>query len=696
MWVKKFYGRLLVMASLLFGWLALAQLTTTPVAAADLTYTQPFQNQTTSLSGTSVSANTYFIKVDYWHVKKATFNFNFQLSQLADDQLSDITLSLNGVKFYSFRPEKKTSLQEKQVEIPLRLLSGSNELRINGQILNQAGANDYRLAQTPANWLTIDQASNVNFEYTLQEPDHYLASFYDHFVGPDTIANAQSAILTPDKPTNSELTAAVYGLSGISRVITTEQQLIPVGQLSDQKLNQRPFQIIVAKYNHLPTKYQHQISAADVADQAVIKYVKSADQHILIVTAKTDALLIKASKFLANQELMKQSRQPVEHIQQDTRTFTSVLQYDGSFQLTQAGQRVTGAGHQEATFMVTLPIDRTNADGSTINLDLQYAHNLDFKRSLVTVYVNNSPIGSRRLSAKQADQAKLTFKLPTDKALGNTFVIRIAFDLELPGDKISDNTNVAWANVLPDSQAKIRSQINYDLLFSNYPSYFLKNSAYNNIAIVRPKKMTKTYFKTLTNIFNLLGCYAQNNTGTIHFYTTTPAKSVQQNQNIIAFGTPHDNQYLRQLNSQLFFQYDQSYQRFISNEKLSIERDFGKQMGTAQLLRSQANDKLGILALTGPTELGVYLASTQINYQRNIEQYSGDAIVVDQDNQHYSYRFKKQANTAEKTSVAKKMQENSHLLIYLGLALLVILVIGITLFLLLRKHGLAGGGKHES
>lgn len=34
------------------------------------TFTQPFQNTTTSLTGTAVKATTYFTKIDYWDVKK--------------------------------------------------------------------------------------------------------------------------------------------------------------------------------------------------------------------------------------------------------------------------------------------------------------------------------------------------------------------------------------------------------------------------------------------------------------------------------------------------------------------------------------------------------------------------------------------------------------------------------------------------
>ena len=41
------------------------------------TYTQQFQNTNTTLSGKSVRSTTYFNKIDYWDVKKATFNLTY-------------------------------------------------------------------------------------------------------------------------------------------------------------------------------------------------------------------------------------------------------------------------------------------------------------------------------------------------------------------------------------------------------------------------------------------------------------------------------------------------------------------------------------------------------------------------------------------------------------------------------------------
>lgn len=147
------------------------------------TYTQPFQNSTTTLSGDAVEANMYFIKMDYWQVKKVTINLNFQISQLANRETSDITLSLNGTKFYSFRPKKETGLQTRAIEVPLRLIQGENQLKISGQILNKKGQQSSQLVQTPANWLTIYNGRMLTLSIACNPQQRLLNLFMRIFLG---------------------------------------------------------------------------------------------------------------------------------------------------------------------------------------------------------------------------------------------------------------------------------------------------------------------------------------------------------------------------------------------------------------------------------------------------------------------------------------------------------------------------------
>ncbi len=662
------------------------------LAAENLTYTQNFQNETTTLSGKSVQSNMYFTKMDYWDIKKATFNLNFQISQLSSRQVSDITVSINGVKFDSFRPKDETGAQSQQIEIPLNLLSGTNKLQINGQILNQTSDKDYQLQQTPANWLTINQGSNVNFEYSLKPAENTLHSFYHHFSGQDTVSFQHSKIVTSDNPSADELTASMIALSGESRVISTDNDQVHVVRMNNSHPKKDDYLMVVAKYNKLPDNLKKQINSNEIHNQAIIKTFYTNNRYYLIVTAQTGSLLKKAARFVANEELMNETDKASEMVDANTDTFTSSLHDNGHYQLTSSEDNVQGAGHQETSYFITLPNDHTNIDDSLLKLKFRYSKNLNFNRALATVYINKTIVGSKKLSAAKADGDTMTVNVPRGIALGNSFQVRVAFDLEMLDQNTSDNSNTPWAQIEPKSSIYVKSERGNDLLFSNYPTLFINNQTYDNLAVVIPKTLSNYDFKTLTNIFNLIGNFSKSNTGKIQFYTAKPNKNVLRNSNVIVVGTPKNNDMIKTLNSKLYFRYSKGFNRIVSNEKLSIERDYGKTIGTDQLLRSPYNEKKGLLVVTGPSPKATYLASTQINFQKNIQQYNGDAIIVDPNNAHYNYRFKKNKAIDKSLNTKNFISRNSQLLIYLGFSIVVLILIGVGIFLTLRKQSINNGG----
>ncbi len=655
----------------------------TPVHAATQSYTEIFQNPTTTLTGKSVQTDLYFSKEDYWSVKKATLSLNFQLSQLAARQTSDLTLALNGVKFDSFRPSAATGLQTKQIDLPLKLLQGTNHLTIYGQVINN---NQNSLPQTPANWLTIEAGANVNFQYDLKEADQTMQSFYAHFTGMDTIANHRASIVVPKVASDGELTAAMYALGGIARVITTTDTKLPLTTNGETD-----YQLVVATYAHLPQALRNQVHLA--SEKAQLVTYTNGHTHYLIVTARTNSLLKQAARFVANQELMQETRSRVAPIDAQTQVFTSVLQYQGHYQLASADTTVTGAGHHSATFFVSLPNDRTNANGSKIRLRFSYAKNLDFKQALATVTVNGRKIGSQPLSQQHADADTMTVTLPKGQALGNTFTVSVDFDLAMAGS--SDNTQTPWAVIDASSEADIQSTTQKQLLFNNFPSTFIHNESYANVLLVRPKTLTAADYQTLTNIGNLFGNYAKSNTGHLAVTHLAPSKTQMQSASVVAFGTPKANAFIDQLNPQLYFKYRRDRSGFLSNEKLSIEKAYGQTIGTAQLLRSPANDQKALLVVTGATPEATQLGSTQIATQAAISQYSGDAIVVDPDDQHYSYRFKKVAALHAHPSAKQVINKNAQLIGYLIGAFVAVALIILAVFLTIRKNLVKGGPRHE-
>lgn len=661
-------------------------------AAATQTYTDQFQNSTTTLSGTSVTASMYFSKESYWNVKKTTFNLTYQASQLTNKQTSDITVTVNGVKSASFRPQTGDGTQTKAIAIPTKLLAADNQLTVTGQIETQKKDRSVQATQTPANWLTITDASNVNFSYELNQADNTVAAFYAHFIGDDTVNQQHAVVATADTPTNADLTASMLALSGTSRTITDQSNQVQVERWSKVQADDGDYVMVVATYQQLPEMFKKSIAQDQVNNHAIIKAVTEKNRHYLIVTANDGQLLKRAGRFVANQELMTESKQARVTLSRRTATGTASADLNRrTYHLTDQAVQFTGSGHHEGNYYVTLPNDRTNADGSTISLKLKYSDNLDFKRSLVTVSVNDTLTGSRRLVRGRINGDRLTFRLPRGTALNNSLDVKVTFDLALKGASQNLDGDTPWVTIEPESKMSVKSQRSNDLLLTNYPTLFIKNETYNHVAVVVPSTLNDTDLKTLSNLFNLIGSYAKLNTGSIKFYQH-PSKTVLKNSNVIAVGTPKQNALIKQLNSKLYFKYNRSLTAFKSNEKLSLTADYGRSIGTDQLLRSPYNAKRGLLVVTGATSQATYLASTQLNTVSTIQQYTGDAIVVDTDNQHTGYRFKKNKAIDQALAVKRNLNQNMQLFIYLGVALIIIIVIGTAIVLIMKKQGLLKRG----
>ncbi|MGL4697328.1 cellulose biosynthesis cyclic di-GMP-binding regulatory protein BcsB [Enterococcus larvae] len=663
------------------------------------TFTQPFQNVTSSLTGTSVKATMYFTKIDYWDVKKATFNLKYQITQLENEENSDITVAVNGVKFYSWRPGKTTDIQTETIDIPLDLISGSNTLTIEGQIVNAEGSDSYKLVQTPANWLTIYDGSNVNFQYDLILPENTIHSFYNHFAGADTIANQQSAIVVPEDASVEELSAASYALTGISRIITTSENYLPLHSLDEKDVLNKPYLLVISSYDQLPDKYKSQIDEKEVSDKAILKFFNTEDQHVLVATSKDTAQLMNAGRYIANEELMTQTEKAQKVIDANTKTFTSSLEFDGNIPLTSSGDQLVGSYHQEQVYFVDLPVDRNNADGSSLDIHMKYSDNLDFDHSLVTVYVNDLPVGSKKLSKSKANGDQLQLNFPDGLEISDAFVIKVAFDLNVSNPEILHNGDTPWALIQNDSNVFIQTEESEEVLFSNYPNIFIQNQTFADLGIVLPEKLNADYFKALTNVLNLLGNYTQSNTGDITFYKDEPSKNELVSHNLIILGTPKDNPLIKKLNKELYFQYSDDFDTFVSNEKLSIESEYGKSIGTAQLLFSPYNKEAVSLVLTGVDSENVYLASTQLKSQANTSIYQGDAVVVDKDYRRYDYRFKKEASAEEEESIVSRIVSRRDALVYSVVFILAVVLVALVLYYIIKRYysntGERGGNRDE-
>lgn len=687
--MKKWRISCFVLVFVFLSWPMMAHGEEAPTGNQANTFTTKFQNTDSSLTGVSSTKNVYFQVLDYWNVDHVNLNMDYKVSQLTRSDISSITLSINGIKFHSFRPvENSDEKQSLEVSVPKDLLKvGSNVIKIEGNVSTINSDDVCNIVETPADWLHIFKGSNVGVVYGKTEMKDSIQDFNQRFAGMDSIVHKEVALLVPEKATDEELETSMYALSGYTKSNEQDNQQIPVGTINDSDLSKKALVVIIAEYDHLPAEYKESISADSVKNDAVMKVIKKENQNALIITSSNKDALVKAGRFAANQELMSETQEGQKAITSKTNTDSPYTGINEEFQLTKTGDEITGPFHQEQTYFMSLPANRSLSENSQINLDFRYAKNLDFDRSLMTVSVGGVPIGSKKLSKDFADGDTASFNLPKDINVSGNFDITISFDLEVKDLTCTPRQGqTPWAYITPDSIMKVNTKERTDLLFSNYPFPFVRDARFNQVAVVLPKTMNAEYYQALTNIFNLLGKQVQDNTGKVAFYQDTVDQAKLKESNIITLGSATDNQLISSINKDLYFKYNKAGTGFISNEKLSIESKYGKKIGTGQLIDSPFLSGNGLLVLTGATPQSVYLASKELATQDKVKNHSGDAYTVDKDDKVNSYRFKKESDVGKRKSFVDKAKEQSDLLIYLGLFVLLFISIIIALTLVFRKN----------
>jgi Bacterial cellulose synthase subunit. len=662
---------------------------TLSAAAAQVQKSYEAPMSETSLIGTNAYAQQFFQVPDYWNVESASFRLDYKVSQLTINDLSVVTLKLNGKPFYTLRPGTETNKKvTRAIGLPLEYLkSGVNELTIEGVIQTKTNADQMCIpAQDQGSWLQIFDSSGVEIKYGLKPVGASISDFSRHFSGMDTVHDGLAAVFVPEEGDLNETEAAVYALSGLTGVSGDNSPIIPLLPYRADNVSNKPFGILVGLAKNLPPDVRAKLNETSLQDKALIQLIQNDTSSLLVATSDNEELLKKAGRFIGNSALMEQLQGSSKLVDEETEVNTPALNISRYFPLTDSGDKVTGPSHREKNYFITLPSNRAVAEASKLSLDFRYASNLDFDRSMVTVLVNNVPIGSKKLTAERAGGDNLELTIPKNLGISGNFTITTAFDLEIKNAVCTGNQDqMPWAFVSKDSVLQLNTKDRTDMLFNNYPYPFLRDGSFNRVAVVLPQTRDNYTYAAISNLFNLMGQFATSNSGEIRFYTDDVAESELKDRQIIAIGSYADNRYIRDNNDKLYFQYDGKGEGFQSNEKISIEEGYGKRVGTLQLIDSPYGKGHGFLAVTGSSSEYVYLASKLVGNSANLYKIFGDGAMVDKDGQINAFRFKKEAAPQEPTVISQVIDRGDVVSFMIAIMLVLVLVL-VSLVFLVRKH----------
>jgi len=270
-------------------------------------------------------------------------------------------------------------------------------------------------------------------------------------------------------------------------------------------------------------------------ENAVICLVQEVEnKYLLLVTGTEEAALVNAGIAFGNTDyMMLLDTDTVRVAKEDDFLVKPPVQGPYYF-LTEYKTTVKGLFRQSAQFTVEFPAGKKLAESCELSLDFRYSSNLDFDKSLVSVCINDVPIGSRMLTREGADNTTEVFTIPPDIEIYGDFQVEIIFDFQA-GDEWCRLTpeDTPWAVILDTSMLKLTAVDNMSLSFENFPAPFVRDGSMNNLQIIMPDENKDEDMQVMAGLLLTMGRYLKDNRGSLAVKKVEDAYSAEANRIVI-------------------------------------------------------------------------------------------------------------------------------------------------------------------
>lgn len=646
-------------------------------AEGTYTHTESFSTDH-EMIGLFASAQEYF-QAGEWDVKEIKLNLFYTVTELAIEKISNFTVYLNDQPVYSSTISLTAGeTKELNISIPADLLKeGSNNLEVDSYI--RINDDDPCIDDvSTANWMILSKESYIFVTYTPLTICKSISDVYKQMTSIEGLENEESAVFLPKKATDTELSASAMVLSGMSKNASLYYNKLELKKAKNMAgILDKTYALYLSEYDNLLPEIKKILTSEQVKaakESAVIVYLNPAKgKNLLVVAGKNKESLLNAARLLGNAEYSSQIKRTWKRISETETVSFKASKEDMSY-LTSTGSYVKGPFRHSMSFAVSVGQNQLIAAGSEVVLRFRYAENLDFTRSLVTIFAGDTPLGSKKLEKVNAGADVLRVSIPDNLELNGDFTLQVTFDLEMIDYSCTmRRQEMPWAYVTNESTVSlVTKEIPY-LLFDYYPGPFIKEGRFNEVVIVLPTEEEETDLEAMREILLTMGRYLKDNSGNIRVCRSDNLDNVESS-NIISIGCYSENVIARQLNDNMYFQFNSEGTSFRSNEKMKIEPNYGVSLGTIQLLYSPYGKKnCALLIVSGVKPEGMLDASSYLGDADKLWQMYGDGMVADSE-QIYCYRFG--MDNSKQTSFFNRLMEQKDLM-------LLFIIGGSVLFLLL-------------
>ncbi len=635
----------------------------------------------------------YFFKIPkYWDTKYCLAQIEYTVSPLIQDVPASLTFFINNHPIYSCGVDYKNGVSQIAfVTIPVDMLKeGYNEFSITGYVRlydDEECLDDF----SGANWISISENSFIEAGYDLGDFGNKISYYPYPLISTMDENGVALTIFVPAEATEEELRAAFLLRADLGDETVDEDriQFKTLAHYSEDRENA----LIIARKDRLPADAAAQMPAGAKTEGGALVYEYGADGgYTMVVTAAEDKDLYEAACMLMDEERVTQEKAdwafvPAESAQTvlANRSLSMLIENGETIKgiTNQDGIDFIGPFHQEA--IVYLPISGgfVLGEGGKIELQMRYSDNLDFDRSLVTVYWGSTPVASKKLSREKENWDVFSFMMPADVVGTHASSIKIAFDLEIKELYCTKRADeMPWAYVSGDSTLflPVGTSSFYDLSLRPYP--FQQLGQFKSLAVVVPEEMSDTEYAVFGRTAALMGSNVSPY-GSLRVWKAGAFPKETENAHVITIGTWKDNSFLRELNDKLSFAFTAEGARFDSNAQLMLSERYAAQIGIMQIIRSPYQEGRAILAVCGPDDAAFSQIDRFAAVQKNTWTFSGDAFLIDADLETKAFTFL-QEQPEEKPSLIERFQEHQDavILTLISTAAMLLMLIAVVLILI--------------
>ena len=631
-----------------------------------------------TLKGIYSFTDVYFYVEDYWDTKYVYAQIQYDVSQLLEGVDASLTCSINDVPIQSHKLEYQAgSSQILFIKIPLEeVRTGYNSFSVTAyaRLYDDRGCVD---DDSDASWLSISDLSYIRCGYESKDANHKIHSYPYPFVSTFQPTGKGLTIAVSDEASSGEVSAAMNLMADLS-THTKEKNEINLCRFSDWRATNPDRTILISDYNRLPAEYKNKMTKAPgPSGEAIVSFIDDSNQNpLLILTSMDDTSLTEAADMLMDENRRKQ----------ETGNETTVEK--GSSQLAAAAQKqmdtmawiytmkdITGGGlnylgpfHKEQTVYLPVHSDFTLAKGGKMVLKFRYSENLDFQRSLITVYWKDIPCASKKLSKENASGDELTFEMPDDVIGTNGSSIKIAFDLEIP-DLICTprQGEMPWAYVSEDSSIYMPPANDFTLSFDSLGSPFSRNGRFNEVLLILSDTPSSSELNLLGQTIAMYGSGIKPY-GTIHVKRAGEFNAEAGDYNIIAAGTQKGNGFISQISETLAFPFTEDGNSFQSNEQLVLSKEYAGKIGIMELLKSPYSLDRGILVLAGSSDKALNNMEDFLRDSKKREELKKDCVIIDPDGTVTAFQFIKGKEVEKEPTLEEKLVRNRRSLVFTAVA----------------------------